>query len=137
MFSKLSGIAARIQGSQQLCAIGIRLLDRPIQLQLSANIGLYKRQCLGFRQTVLGDMNDAEQADAEARGKNDPGLQEGDEEEASDLPTVIKLARKRPLNFACMLSDASVVLVTHRRKNWGILVKQASSIVGIQKTKRM
>ena len=56
-----------------------------------------------------------------------------DEEEASDLPTVLKLARKKPLNFACMLSDAGVVLVTHRRKNWGILVKQAKGQGGSAK----
>ncbi len=58
---------------------------------------------------------------------------EDEEEEPSDLPTVLMLARKKPLNFACMLADSGVVLVTHRRKNWGILVKQAKGLGGSAK----
>lgn len=72
--------------------------------------------------------------DTEAlEGDEDAAAGEDEEEEPSDLPTVLKLARKKPLNFACLFSDDGVVLVTHRRKNWGILIKQAKGLGGSAK----
>ncbi|MEM1431541.1 MAG: DUF4781 domain-containing protein [Pseudomonadota bacterium] len=87
-----------------------------------------------------------EQADADTTSdlQNDTAaLEEGEDEEDDaaldedgeplDLGATIQLARKKPLNFACMLSDEGVALVTDRRKQWGILVKQAKSAGGSAK----
>ncbi|MEM9249573.1 MAG: hypothetical protein AAGB05_12865 [Pseudomonadota bacterium] len=81
-------------------------------------------------------VEDARSASAprtDADESDEEGVVEGDVEDndddndGADLASAIKLARKKPLNFACMLSDGGVVLVTHRRKQHGILIKQAKS----------
>ena len=56
-----------------------------------------------------------------------------DDEDIVDLGNMIQIARKRPLNFACMLAESGVVLVTHRLKQSGILVKQAKGAGGSAK----
>ena len=50
---------------------------------------------------------------------------EDEEEVISDLPTIVRRARKHPLNFACMLGKEAVVLKAHKRKAVGLLAKQA------------
>ncbi len=50
---------------------------------------------------------------------------EDEEEVISDLPTIIRRARKHQLNFACMLGKETVVLNAHKRKAVGLLAKQA------------
>ncbi|MEM9250502.1 MAG: hypothetical protein AAGB05_17645 [Pseudomonadota bacterium] len=57
--------------------------------------------------------------------------EEDDEEDgAIDLAATIALARKRPLNFACLVADDGVALVAHRKKPTGLLVKRAKALGG-------
>ncbi|MFN3823050.1 MAG: hypothetical protein ACK4RN_03635 [Pseudorhodobacter sp.] len=66
-----------------------------------------------------------------------PEEEDGDEDdhaaEAGDLAALIKAARKKPYNFACLLTDGGVVLKGHRRKPPEVLVRLAKAEGGSAK----